>query len=131
MRWGRIVGLAFALEAALFATLVPLQPLLPLRVWFGVVAIGCALLGYIAGRLVARGLTSRAALHGLLVGVLATIIYLVLNILGPGGLSAAVDAYGAPLFVLVNALRIIGCIAGAIHQSRGAQAAGPAPVVPR
>ena len=120
MRWGRIVGLAFGLEAALFATLVPLQALMPVKLWFVAVAIGCALLGYVAGRLTARGLTSRAPLHGFLVGVLATIIYLVLNILGPGGLSAAVEVYGAPLFVLLNGLRIAGCTAGAIQQSRGA-----------
>ena len=131
MRWGRIVGLAFALEAALFATLLPLQALLPLRVWFVVVGIGCALLGYVTGRLAARGLTSRAALHGLLVGILATIIYLVLNLVGPGGLAAAVDAYGAPLFVLLNALRVVSCTVGAIHKSRGALATPPATVVPR
>jgi len=115
IRWGRVVGLAFALEAALFAALVPLQPFFSLRVWFALVAIGCALFGYIAGRLVSRGLSSGAMLHGLLVGVLATIIYIVLCALGPGGLPAAVAAYGAPLYVSLNALRIAGCVAGAVH----------------
>jgi len=115
MRWGRIVGLAFALEAALFVTLVPLQKPLPLRTWFAAVVVGCALFGYLAGRLAARGLKSRAVLHGLLVGVIATAIYLVLCMLGPGGLAAAVAVYGAPLYVLLNALRIAGCAVGAIH----------------
>jgi hypothetical protein len=118
MRWGRIVGLAFALEVTLFVTLVPLQKPLGLRPWFVAVTIGCVLFGYIAGRLAARGLTSRAALHGLLVGVLATIIYLVLCMLGPGGLSAAVGFYGAPLYVLLNALRIASCVTGAIHGTK-------------
>jgi hypothetical protein len=118
IRWGRIVGLAFALEAVLFATLVPLQQVLSLKAWFAAVAIGCVLFGYIAGRLAARGLTSGAVLHGLLVGALATIIYLVLCMLGPGGLPAAIAVYGAPLYVSVNALRIAGCTAGAFHQAR-------------
>ena len=118
IRWGRIVGLAFALEATLFVTLVPLQKPLALRLWFVPVTVGCAFFGYIAGRLAARGLTSRAALHGFLVGVLATTIYLALCMLGPGGISAAVDLYGAPLYVLLNALRIAGCVTGAIHATK-------------
>ena len=117
MRWGRIVLLAFALEATLFVTLVPLQNPLPLRTWFVAVMIGCALFGYIAGRLAARGLQSQAVAHGLLVGVLATAIYIVLCMLGPGGLAAAVAFYGALLFVLLNALRIVGCTIGASHGS--------------
>jgi hypothetical protein len=118
IRWGRVIGLAFALEAALFAALVPLQQVLSLRVWFAAVAIGCALFGYIAGRIAARGLQSGAVLQGLLVGVIATGIYLLINLLSPGGLAAAVTFYGAPLFVAVNALRIAGCAAGAFHQAR-------------
>jgi hypothetical protein len=116
VRWGRVIGLAFALEAALFAALVPLQQLLSLRVWFTAVAIGCAVFAYAAGRLAARGLTSHAVLHGLLVGVIATGIYLVINVFAPGGLRATVAFYGATLFVLLNALRIAGCAVGALHQ---------------
>jgi len=115
MRWGRIIGLAFALEATLFITLVPLQKPLPLRAWFVAVSIGCVVFGYIAGRLAARGLRSQAALHGFLVGVFATAIYIVLCVVGPGGLAAAVAFYGAPLYVLLNALRIGGCTIGAIY----------------
>ena len=76
VRWGRVVGIAFALEAVLFAVLVPIQRLLGLTVWFAVVAIGCFVFGYAAGRWVARGVTSRLALHGFLVGAVATLIYL-------------------------------------------------------
>jgi len=117
MRWGRIVGFAFALEAALFAALVPLQSLLSQKAWFVAVAVGCALFSYIAGRLVARGLSSGAAKHGLLVGVIATLIYIAICMLGPGGLPAAVAFYGAPLYVSLNVLRIVGCIVGASHSA--------------
>ncbi len=118
VRWGRVIGFAFALEAVLFATLLPLQAVLNLHVWFVAVAIGCAVFAYAAGWLAARGLTSRAVLHGILVGAVATGIYLVINLLAPGGLAAAVAFYGTPLFVLLNALRIAGCAAGAFHQAR-------------
>ena len=117
IRWGRVIGLAFALEAALFAALVPLISRLSLRTLFVVIAIGCAVFGYVAGRLVARGLTSGAALHGLLTGVVATAMYIVVCMLGQGGLAAAVAFYGLPLYVGINALRIAGSTAGAMHQA--------------
>jgi hypothetical protein len=118
IRWARVLGLAFALEAVLFAVLLPLQPVLSLRVWFVAVAAGCFVFAYTAGWLAARGLSARAVLHGTLVGIIATAIYLVINLLAPGGLAAAAAFYGVPLFVAVNALRILGCAAGAFHQTR-------------
>ena len=45
VRWARVVGIAFALEAVLFAVLVPIQRLLGLTVWFAAVAIGCFVFG--------------------------------------------------------------------------------------
>ena len=121
IRWGRVIGLAFALEAALFATLLPIQPLLSVRNWIVAVTIACAVLAYVAGRLAGRRLPPRAAvLHGLLVGALATIIYLVICAAGPGGIPAAAAFYGIVLYVVLNALRIAGCTVGAMHQSIGA-----------
>jgi len=126
IRWGRVVGLAFALEVVLFATLLPLQPLLSLHVWFGAVVAGCAVFGYAAGWLVARGLTSRSALHGLWVGVIATAMYLLLNVFS-GGIGAAVAFYGAPLFVSLNVLRIACCTLGAIMAPRAIRRETAAP----
>ena len=116
IRWGRVIGLAFALEAALFVTLVPLISRIPQNVLFVLIGIGCAVFGFIAGWLAARGLPSRGVLHGSLVGVLATIIYLVLCVVGPGGIPAAAAFYGTLLFVSLNALRIAGSTAGAVLQ---------------
>jgi len=118
VRWGRVVGIAVALEAVLFVVLVPIQQLLGLTVWFAAVAIGCFVLGYAAGLWVARGVTSRRALHGLLVGAVATLIYLAICALAPGGIPAAAAVYGTPLYMLNNALRIAGCALGAMHQER-------------
>ena len=118
IRWGRVVGIAFALEVVLFAVLVPIQQLLGLTAWFAAVAIGCLVFGYAAGRWVARGVTTRPALHGVLVGAVATLIYLAICALAPGGIPAAAAVYGTPLYVLNNALRIAGCALGAVHQER-------------
>jgi hypothetical protein len=119
VRWGRVVGIAFALEVVLFAVLVPIQGLLGLSAWFAAVAIGCLVFGYAAGRWVARGVTSRLALHGFLVGAVATLIYLALCAMAPGGIPAAAAIYGTPLYILNNVLRIAGCTLGAVHQERG------------
>ena len=118
IRWGRVVGIAFALEVVLFAVLLPIQGLLGLTAWFAAVALGCFVFGYAAGRWVARGVTSRLALHGVLVGAVATLIYLALCALAPGGIPAAAAIYGTPLYILNNALRIAGCALGAVHQER-------------
>ena len=118
IRWGRVVGIAFALEVVLFVVLVPIQQLLGFTAWFAAVAIGCFVFGYAAGLWVARGVTSRFALHGFLVGAVATVIYLVICALAPGGIPAAAAMYGTPLYVLNNALRAAGCVLGAVHQER-------------
>jgi len=118
IRWGRIVILAIALEAVLFATLVPLISRLGFNALMLAIAFGCLLFGYIAGWIVATG-TSRPVLHGLLVGILATAIYLAINLFQPGGIGAAVAFYGAPLFIVVNALRIAGSVSGALTKSGG------------
>jgi len=112
IRWGRIIGLAFALEAALFAVLLPIQPLMSKTAWVACVTIACAAFGLATGWVCARGLASRAVLHGALTGALATIIYLLINV-SAGGIGAAAAFYGWPLFVVLNALRIAGCTAGA------------------
>ncbi len=112
IRWGRVILLAVSLEAVLFVTLVPLISKLSWPRLMIVIAAGCVVFSYIAGWLVARGLSSGQVRHGFLVGTLATIIYLTICVLGPGGLSGAVAFYGAPLFVSLNALRITGCVVG-------------------
>ena len=112
IRWIRVIVLAVALEAVLFATLVPLISRLDRTPLMTAIGAGCAIFGFAAGWLVARGLTSGRLLHGLLVGVLATVIYLGINVFQPGGVMAAVTFYGLPLFLGLNGLRIVGCLIG-------------------
>jgi hypothetical protein len=116
--WGRIVLGAFLLEVVLFITLVPLVPIFGEAVFFTAVPIGCFVFGFLFGMWVARKLRSGFVLHGTLMGILATLLYLGLCATQPGSIPAAVSAYGLFPFLLANGLRIAGCMAGAFFQGR-------------
>ena len=112
IRWGRVVLLALALEVVLFATLLPIQPLLSPRAWLVAVGIGAVVFSYAAGWLAGRGLKTGGALNGFLVGAIETAVYLALNFFGPGGIAVALGVYGLPLFVLLNVAKVAASTAG-------------------
>jgi hypothetical protein len=132
IRWGRIVVGAFLLELVLIVAAVPLlgfvaNPLAPgaqgdgnFTIFFVSVAVACFVVGALLGWWVARPLTSRLALHGVLTGVVATAIYLGICSIPPTTIAAVFAAYGPFWFVLANGLRIIGATLGATYQGRGA-----------
>jgi hypothetical protein len=126
IRWLRIVVGAVLLEFALVAVLVPIgitfgEPFITgstttgnHTVFFTAVPVACLVFGYIAGRLVVRNVSTRGALHGLLLGVAATAFYLVMTAGAQGGLAPAIAGYGATLFWVTQLLRIVGTTAGAV-----------------
>jgi hypothetical protein len=59
-------------------------------------------------------------LHGALIGIVATAMYLGLVFAQPGGFAAAVGTYGVRLFWFSQAMRIAGCVAGAARNPRPA-----------
>ena len=65
-------------------------------------------------------------LHGALLGVLATAMYFGLVLMQPDGLSSAIAVYGVPLFWFSQAMRIVGCVTGALHVQRRAAVRLPA-----
>ena len=65
-----------------------------------------------------RTVSSGLLVHGALVGIVATAMYFGLVFMAPGGLSAAIATYGVPLFYFSQAMRIAGCMAGALHVQR-------------
>ena len=113
IHWGRIVAAAFLLEIALIVVFIPvslwtgMEPLIP------IVPVATLVFGFLIGWWTVRKIRSGPILHGALVGILATLIYLGLCLVNPDGLSGVVAVYGMFLFVLANALRIVGCVAGA------------------
>jgi hypothetical protein len=56
-------------------------------------------------------------LKGLLLGVVATLIYLGL-VAGSGQMAAALAVYGPATFVIVNGLRLLGALVGGIASER-------------
>src|SRR5689334_21812622 len=104
LRWGRIVLAAVLLEVAITVFVLPFGLIYgnPLNAgpggptnttpYFVAAGVGCAGLGFLFGIFGSARAQSRFALHGLLVGLLATVLYFGLCSLAPGGLAAVVTA---------------------------------------
>ena len=133
IRWGRIAIGAVLLEAVLIVAAIPLlgfvaNPLAPgaqnasgdYTIFFVSVAVACFVVGALAGRWVARPLSSQLTLHGALTGIAATAIYLAICSIPPTTIPAVVAAYGPFWFFLANGLRIVGASLGAASRGRHA-----------
>jgi hypothetical protein len=118
LRWGRIIGGAFLLEFVLFLTLVPLLVTLDISVAAPLVAAGCLVFGFLVSWWILRKVQAGHVLHGTLIGVFATAIYILLVMAQPGGLASVVSMYGPFWFYTANAVRILGCAAGGFACAR-------------
>ena len=111
VRWLRVVIAAFLVEAGLM-TMLPLVPLLGqdfvLKV---VVPVACLVIPFVVAFVATRSLATTRVLHGLLIGVVATGMYFAL-VAGVSSIAEASASYGLPLFLGVNALRIVSAAAG-------------------
>jgi hypothetical protein len=120
MRWGRIIGGALLLELVLILVLVPpLQFLGPAKVipFAGPVVL---IVGFLVTWWILRKVPQRAVLNGALIGILATIIYILMCMANPQGISSVVAMYGTAFFIIANGLRIVGCTAGGYYLARKA-----------
>jgi len=118
IHWMRVILGALLLEAVLIVTLVPLS-FLNKTLFLTAVPIGVFVFGYLVSRWILRKVRFAPLLHGALIGIVATAIYLGLVFAQPGGFAAAVSTYGIPLFWFSQAIRIAGCVAGAaINRTR-------------
>jgi hypothetical protein len=82
------------------------------------VAVGCAVFGFLFGVWIARRVRGRFVLHGALLGIAATVLYLAIASIPPGSIPATIALYGPFLFYLNNALRIGAAMAGAAYGAR-------------
>jgi hypothetical protein len=123
LHWGRALAGALLLELALFAVLVPIGLVFGMpgagngtdyRIFFAAVPLGCLLFGFLAGRWVGRGVASRHALHGTLLGIAAFLIYLAVCSIPPNTIALVIAGYGATRFWLFNGLRLVGSVLGAM-----------------
>jgi hypothetical protein len=126
MPWRRILLGALLLEAALLAVTIPIGEIFgsPFAfradsrtrdpaVFFTAVPVACFALGYVAARWATRPIARSAWPHGLLLGVVATVLYFGLVSARPGGVALVAEEYGPLWFALSQSLRIVGCVAGA------------------
>ena len=110
LRWGRIIGGAFLLELVLIIVLVPpLQFIGPKMIPF--VYPGVLVFGFLVTWWILRKVPQRPVLHGALIGIVATAIYVGLCLMNPDGIQSVIDLYGLFGFIAGNALRTIGCMA--------------------
>jgi hypothetical protein len=114
LRWGWIVAGAVILEVGLIIFFIPMLRFTDISRLAPFAGIGTFGLGFLVSWWVVRKVPGRRLLHGALIGVLATIIYVGLCMTNPdGGIASVVAMYGPVLFVVGNGLRIVGTMAGA------------------
>jgi hypothetical protein len=77
-----------------------------------IIGFGCFFGAFVVVWWLARGIERHLVLHGLLMGVVATLLYVGM-VAGAGQMSAALAAYGPATFVIVNAARLLGAVLGA------------------
>jgi hypothetical protein len=76
-----------------------------------IIGIGCFVTAFLVVLWLGRGVASRLVLHGFLMGLVATLLYLGL-VAASGQMSAALAGYGPVTFVIVNAARLVGAVLG-------------------
>jgi hypothetical protein len=119
VRWLRVATAAFLVEVGLIVTALPFVPLLGEELVFGVIVpIACLVVPFIVAWLATRKLPATRFVHGLLIGIVATIMYFAL-VIGTSSIGEAAAAYGVPMFIVVNALRVLSAAAGGYAAERG------------
>jgi hypothetical protein len=120
IQWLRVLLGGFLIEVVLAAVLFGGFALAGVDISTGVSLVSAVIIG--VGAFAAafaivlwlgRGIQTQLVLHGFLMGLVATLLYLGL-VAGSGQMSAALVAYGPATFVIVNALRIVGAGCGGV-----------------
>jgi hypothetical protein len=118
MRWIRIIVFAVLYEVALIAITIPFALYIAMESLVVFVPPVLFVVGLPFGLWTVRKVKSGFVLHGALVGVVATLIYLGLILGQYGSLTPVIELYGPFLFFLANAMKVVGCSAGAYAGGR-------------
>jgi hypothetical protein len=118
IHWIRVIVIAVLFEMALFAITVAVSPFMEVQSFLSYVPVLVFVVGFPFGMWVARKPVGGPVLHGTLVGIVATLIYLGLILGQFGSLTPVIEMYGPLSFFLANALKILGCVAGAYAGGR-------------
>jgi len=82
-----------------------------------IIGVSCFVAAFLVVMWLGKGIANQIVLHGVLMGVVATVLYLGL-VVGSGQLSTALAAYGPLTFVVVNGVRIVGAVLGGVVTER-------------
>lgn len=118
IHWIRVLVAAVLFEVVLIAITVVVSLFMEVEAFLSFVPAVVFAVGFPFGMWVARKPASGFVLHGTLVGVVATLIYFGLVLGQFGSLTPVIDMYGPISFFLANALKILGCVAGAYAAAR-------------
>lgn len=118
IHWLRVVIAAVLFEVALIAITIVVAQFMEIEAFLPVVPAVVFVVGFPFGMWAVRKAASGFVLHGTLVGIVATFIYLALVLSQYGSLTPVIDMYGPVSFFLANALKILGCAAGAYAVGR-------------
>jgi hypothetical protein len=117
IRWLRVVIAALLVEVGLTVTTVPFLLLIGEQVFTTAVPVACFIVPFVVAWLATRKLPGARFLHGLLIGVVAAVMYFAL-VIGTSSIAEAAATYGLHLFALVNALRVVSAAAGGYAADR-------------
>jgi hypothetical protein len=118
IQWIRVIVAAILFEVVLVAVTLVISLFVPVEEILQFVPPVVFVVGFPFGMWVARKAAAGFVLHGTLVGVVATLIYLALVLGQAGSLTPVIEMYGPVTFFLANALKILGCVAGAYAEGR-------------
>jgi hypothetical protein len=113
IHWGRVLLGGFLAELMVFAIVFPTRHLFGQQAFLVSILIASALMPFLFAVWVGRRIDSRFVLHGVLVGLVAALIYMGL-------------AWGQPqplLYKIAHGLKLVGGAAGGIVASRRRPAA--------
>jgi hypothetical protein len=108
MHWGRILLGGFLAEFLVFAIVFPVRDFFGQRAFLASILIASVAMPFLFAMGVCRGIESRFALHGALVGLVAALIYM----------GLAWGQTQPTLYKFAHGLKIVGGAAGGVVSSR-------------
>ena len=122
VHWLRVVIAAFIVEVGLAVTAIPFVLLIGPPAYVTAVPIVCVIVPFVVVWFATRKLPGARVPHGLLIGIVATVLYFAL-VIGASSIAEAVASYGSvAMLAVVNVLRVAGAVAGGYAADRRAAA---------
>ena len=113
IQWGRILLAAFLMELVLFAIAIPLFLSGAQRILLYVIPPASLIATFAITVWIGRKVTSKLVLHGVLIGVLGTLMYVGLTLGQPEPWQ----------YVVAHALKVVGGAAGGVFLARQSRTA--------